>query len=123
MMFDPDELEWLLPILAAYLCAPIVITTIAGVVVSLRYREAGHEVAGVVGFLAGIITVVGMVAGFFFDLRNTGLVDQYTDQYGPLAFDLAYAACCAVGVGVAVFLVYLTGRIRNRLTRRPDSDT
>ena len=103
MWTESDNIEWLLPLLIALLCAPIVITTIAGILASMR-RGTVHRVIGwFLGFVIGIMTTAGIVMLFLW-IQQTPNPIIYVETL--VGFSSLYAGCCTVGIIVTIALAY-----------------
>ena len=117
---DSDGILELLVLAVVFMCAPVVIMTIIGVLTPMRRGIIPKAIGGVVGFVIGTMTTAGIVKLFFWGIQSPNpIVDVET----LVGFSVLYVGCCTVGIIVTVTLIYLIGRIRRMVMLRTGAGT
>ena len=119
-LVDSDEILKFLVLVVVAMCAPVVIMSIIGVLISMRRGIVPKAVGGILGFVIGVMTTVGMVNLVFWSLQSRNPVVDAQTMGG---FIVLFVGCCTVGIVVTVALIYLIGRIRRMLMLRTGAGT
>ena len=118
-VFSGGILE-LLVLAVVFMCAPVVMMTIIGVLTPMRRGIIHKSIGGVVGFVIGTMTTAGIVNLVFWGIQSPNPIIDVETLVG---FSVLYVGCCTVGIIVTVALIYLLGRIRRMLMARTGADT
>ena len=115
---DSDAILHFVILALVLMCAPAVIMTFVGIFTPLRGGTAHRAVGGVVGFVIGVLTIVGVITTWWIDGGRSDRFFKGLDE----RFLLFYAVCCFAGAIVTVVLTRLIGKIRRKLTARTGSN-
>ena len=117
---DSDKMLVFVVVVFVFMCAPVVMMTIIGVLTPMRRGIAYKATGGVMGFVIGTMTTAGIVMLFFWSRQSPNPIIDVDTRVG---FIVLYVGCCTVGIIVTVALIYLLGRIRRILMLRSGADT